>query len=93
MKRSAQEDPNEFEQGLKVGSHSLVLLNDNVNSYDYVIESLVEVCNHNAIQAEQCTLIAHHNGKCEVRTGGFDMLKTMKDELARRGLSSLIYSC
>lgn len=70
--------------------HSLVLYNDDFNLYEFVIDSLVEVCKHNRLQAEQCTLIAHHNGKCEVKVGSFDALEPMKDELLRRGLSATI---
>ncbi|HNS31180.1 MAG TPA: ATP-dependent Clp protease adaptor ClpS [Tenuifilaceae bacterium] len=70
--------------------YTLILHNDDYNHYDYVIDSLVEVCNHNRLQAEQCTLIAHHKGKCDVKTGEFEVLKQMKEELGRRGLSSTI---
>lgn len=66
--------------------HSLMLFNDDINIYDFVIDSLVEVCNHNRLQAEQCTLIAHHKGKCDVKSGTLRELKPMKDELIRRGL-------
>ncbi len=72
--------------------YSLFLFNDDHNLYEYVIDSLVEVCNHNRLQAEQCTLIAHHKGKCDIKTGEFNKLKPMKDELSRRGLSSTIIS-
>jgi ATP-dependent Clp protease adaptor protein ClpS len=72
--------------------YSLILFNDEVNAYDFVIDSLVEVCEHNRIQAEQCTLIAHHNGKCEVKSGDLVDVNAMKDELLRRGLSATIVS-
>ncbi len=73
-------------------NYTLVIYNDDVNPYDYVIESLIEVCDHNPLQAEQCTLIAHHKGKCDVKTGERSQLKPMKDELLRRGLSAVIIS-
>ncbi len=69
---------------------TLLLFNDDFNLYEFVIDSLVEVCKHNRLQAEQCTLIAHHKGKCEVKTGSFDALEPLKDELLRRGLSATI---
>ena len=71
-------------------SHTLILYNDDVNDYQFVIDSLVEVCNHNHLQAEQCTLIAHHMGKCDVKSGDFKVLKPLRDELLRRGLSATI---
>lgn len=70
--------------------YTLILHNDDYNHFDYVIDSLVEVCKHDRLQAEQCTLIAHYNGKCDVKTGELEMLKQMKEELGRRGLSSTI---
>ena len=69
---------------------SLVLLNDEVNMFDYVVRSLVEVCQHTPEQAEQCTLIAHHKGKCNIKSGDKTYLKPLKEELSRRGLSSII---
>ncbi|HUW05310.1 MAG TPA: ATP-dependent Clp protease adaptor ClpS [Williamwhitmania sp.] len=68
----------------------LVLHNDEVNEFSYVVESLVEVCDHGSLQAEQCTLLAHYKGKCEVKYGSIGKLKPMKDELSRRGLMSTI---
>ncbi|MFP4557001.1 MAG: ATP-dependent Clp protease adaptor ClpS [Bacteroidales bacterium] len=73
-------------------NHTLIIYNDDFNLYDYIIDSLVEVCDHNPLQAEQCTLIAHHRGKCDVKTGEFSQLKSMKDELTRRGISAVITS-
>lgn len=70
--------------------YSLILFNDDVNIYDFVIDSLVEVCKHNRLQAEQCTLIAHHKGKCDVKSGSIGELTPMKEELISRGLISTI---
>jgi ATP-dependent Clp protease adaptor protein ClpS len=64
----------------------LILFNDDVNSFEFVIETLVEVCDHDPCQAEQCALIAHCNGKCLVRSGSFNLLKPKYDEMTRRGL-------
>jgi len=65
----------------------LVLYNDNENTFEFVIEALIEVCEHDKYQAETCTLIAHHKGKCPVRSGAFTELKPMFDEMSRRGLT------
>lgn len=68
----------------------LVLYNDEVNTFDWVIESLIKICKHDFVQAEQCSMIVHHNGKCSVKDGGFDDLKPMKEALIERGLSATI---
>ena len=66
--------------------HELTLFNDDINSFDFVIESLVDVCEHDPISAEQCALVAHFNGKCSVREGDMDDLEPMGRELTDRGL-------
>lgn len=71
-------------------SYYLTLHNDNYNAFDYVVKCLVDICEHDALQAEQCTLIAHHKGKCTVKNGNLSTLKELKDELTRRGLSATI---
>lgn len=65
----------------------LILFNDDVNTFDWVIATLMEVCGHDAIQAEQCALIAHYNGKCPVKSGTFDELKPVHDEMTNRELT------
>ena len=71
---------------------SLVLFNDDFNTFEYVIETLMEVCDHNEEQAYQCALITHHKGKCEVKKGLKDDLKNRCSELIKKGLSAEIYS-
>ena len=68
----------------------LVLYNDEVNSFQWVIDSLIAVCKHNEEQAEQCSLIVHNNGKCAVKDGSFEKLKPLKESLSERGLSVTI---
>lgn len=71
-------------------SHFLVLHNDEVNTFDFVIDSLVDVCRHNVEQAEQCAYITHHKGKCDVKKGDYDVLVPMKEKLISKGLSITI---
>ena len=71
----------------KEGFKSLILYNDDFNAFDYVIQCLIEVCGHDEMQAENCTLIAHYKGKCPVKNGSFDELKPKKDEMTRRKLT------
>ncbi|MEI8046380.1 MAG: ATP-dependent Clp protease adaptor ClpS [Bacteroidota bacterium] len=70
--------------------NELILFNDDVNSFDFVIESLVEVCDHEPEQAEQCAVIAHFKGKCGIKIGTFSELKPMNNELNSRGISTIL---
>lgn len=69
----------------------LTLYNDDVNTFEFVIESLVEICKHDLIQAEQCTYIVHYNGKCAVKSGSYSSLHPMRVALCDRGLSAVIH--
>ena len=69
---------------------ALILYNDDVNTFDFVSESLIKVCKHDAIQAEQCTYLVHYTGKCVVKNGTFKVLKPLCEALLERGLSAKI---
>jgi len=69
-------------------NYTLILLNDEVNSFDHVIKSLIEVCGHDPVQAEQCAVIAHFRGNCDVKTGRPSVLTAMKRGLGERKLNS-----
>ncbi|MCW3805958.1 ATP-dependent Clp protease adaptor ClpS [Plebeiibacterium marinum] len=69
---------------------SLVLHNDNVNSFEFVIEALVDVCNHDDIQAEQCAFLTHFTGRCQVKRGTKQELTPIKQQLANKNLSVTI---
>ena len=70
--------------------HEIILYNDDVNTFDFVIDMLVNVCEHTPIQAEQCAIIVHFKGKCGVKTGTFDELKPRCTKLLEAGLSAEI---
>jgi ATP-dependent Clp protease adaptor protein ClpS len=70
--------------------YKIVLWNDDVNTFDDVIEALVEICKHTLEQAEQCTILVHYKGKCTVKTGSLDRLKPMHEKLLSRSLTSEI---
>lgn len=70
----------------------LVVYNDDFNTFDWVIQCFMEVCNHTFEQSEQLSLIVHFKGKATVKTASFDTLKPMKDALVERGLSAVIES-
>ena len=77
--KSTKKPKESKKQGRAYSALYSILHNDDYNHFDYVIDSLVEVCKHDRLQAEQCTLIAHYNGKCDVKTGELEMLKQMKE--------------
>ncbi|UFH52868.1 ATP-dependent Clp protease adaptor ClpS [Spirosoma sp. KNUC1025] len=68
--------------------HNLVVFNDDVNTFDHVIDTLIDVCHHTPEQAEQCTLLIHYKGKCAVKNGSWDELVPMRNEICRRGISA-----
>lgn len=71
-------------------NNEIIIYNDDVNTFDHVIETLIRVCNHTAEQAEQCSIIIHYKGKCTVKTGVLDELKPQCSSLLEAGLSAEI---
>jgi ATP-dependent Clp protease adaptor protein ClpS len=70
--------------------YSLILYNDEINTFDHVIKSLVEVCGHDSVQAEQCALIVHLKGSCEIKMGIKEILQAMSRSLNAKGLNSQV---
>jgi len=87
-------DSNELllEEEIHVGNQTaqLIVFNDDYNTFDWVIQCFIEVCNHSYEQAEQLSLIVHFKGKASVKNGSKHELKKMKDQLIDRGLSAVI---
>ncbi|EDP94582.1 ATP-dependent Clp protease adaptor ClpS [Kordia algicida OT-1] len=71
-------------------NNEIVLYNDDVNTFDHVIETLIYACDHTAEQAEQCSIIVHYKGKCTVKTGKYEELKPRCSKLLEAGLSAEI---
>jgi ATP-dependent Clp protease adaptor protein ClpS len=71
-------------------SFNLIVWNDNVNTFEWVIETLVDVCGHSQEQAEQCAFIIHFQGKYAVKQGDYETLKPMREEITNRGISATI---
>jgi ATP-dependent Clp protease adaptor protein ClpS len=88
IKEKKKEEVDILEQ--EVNQHEIVLFNDDVHTFEYVINSLIDVCNHTLEQAEQCTYLVHFKGKCAVKTGEFDELKPKCSKLLDLGLSAEI---
>ena len=74
----------------KVKKYSIILFNDDVNTFEFVIETLITVCGHEPLQAEQCAFLVHHKGKCEVKTGEYSKLLPMAEALLDKGLTAEI---
>jgi ATP-dependent Clp protease adaptor protein ClpS len=70
--------------------NNIVLFNDDVNTFEWVINCLVSYCGHDKIQAEQCAMLVHYTGKCEVKKGSFKTLKPICDTLLEKGLTAEI---
>jgi ATP-dependent Clp protease adaptor protein ClpS len=68
----------------------LIVWNDEVNTFEWVIESLIEICQHSYEQAEQCAYIIHFKGKYAVKHGSYDDLKPMCDAITERGIGATI---
>ena len=85
-----QEHDVAFEEMLGLNSSEIIVYNDDVNTFDHVIETLVQVCEHHPHQAEQCAMIIHYNGKCAVKTGSLDELKPKCSKLLSAGLNAEI---
>lgn len=68
----------------------LVVYNDDFNTFDHVIATLIRVCKHSPEQAEQCTWLIHYKGKCTVKTGSWDELKPKRDAICEAGIDAKI---
>ncbi|MEI6747608.1 MAG: ATP-dependent Clp protease adaptor ClpS [Bacteroidota bacterium] len=74
------------EKTLDSYSKKLILFNDDEHTFDFVIESLIEVCGHDPVTAEQCTMIVHYKGRCDVKSGSHDYLIPFRNGLDSLGL-------
>lgn len=72
-------------------THELIVFNDDVNTFDHVISTLIDVCEHSPEQAEQCTWIIHYKGKCSVKLGEVSKLKPMRQRICEKGISAEVF--
>ena len=71
--------------------HEIILYNDDINTFDHVIDILIKVCDHSATQAEQCALIVHYKGKCSVKSGTlFDLKPRVKKMIEAKLTAEII---
>lgn len=71
-----------------IKQNEIVLFNDDVNTFDHVIDTLIYACDHTPEQAEQCSILVHYKGKCTVKTGSYEDLKPRCSKLLQAGLSA-----
>jgi ATP-dependent Clp protease adaptor protein ClpS len=92
MSYSYQEEVliDELEAVETIDEMDLVVFNDDINTFDHVINTLIRVCKHTPEQAEQCTLLIHHKGKCSVKNGTFDFLRPMRQAICEAGIDARI---
>ena len=74
----------------KTNLYEIILHNDDINTFDFVIDALISVCEHTILQAEQCTILVHYKGKASVKTGAYKTLKPRCSKLLEMGLSAEI---
>lgn len=89
-KDSPQIKPSEVEEvsTLAEREHEIILYNDDVNTFEHVINCLVQICDHTLLQAEQCAFLVHYTGKCAVKTGSLEELMPRCSALLEEGLSA-----
>ncbi len=79
-----------LEKTVEQNNNEIVLYNDDVNTFDHVIETLIYTCEHTPVQAEQCAMLVHYKGKCTVKTGVYEELVPRCSKLLQAGLSAEI---
>ena len=90
VKEKYKEIPDLDQTTSKVDEHQLLLINDDVHTFDYVIDALIDICNHTPQQAAQCTMIVHYKGSCDVKKGTFEELRPLRKALIEKELKATI---
>ena len=73
-----------------IHNYNLIVWNDNKNTFEWVIETLIDICSHTHEQAEQCAYIIHFQGKYAVKQGNYETLKPMREAITERGINATI---
>jgi ATP-dependent Clp protease adaptor protein ClpS len=89
-KERIKERPESEQSTSTANDRQLILLNDDVHTFEYVIDALIEICNHTPQQATQCTMLIHYKGSCDVKIGTFDELRPLRKALAEKDLRAKI---
>lgn len=86
-KRNLEDNQNLEKKHQDGYDYSLILHNDDIHDFMYVIDALIDVCGHDIVQAEQCTYLVHYRGECEIKIGKHDKIKALYNKLVRKGLT------
>ncbi len=89
-RENTKKKSNQDENASSQNERFLILHNDDHHSFDYVIDALIKICEHEEEQAIQCTLLTHYRGKCDVKKGSFNYLRPMKKALTAKDLKATI---
>ena len=87
---TTQEDTITQEKLIAEKQYALILFNDDINTFEHVIECLVKICNHQLLQAEQCAYLVHYTGKCVIKNGSYEKLEPLCSALLDSGLIAKI---
>lgn len=79
--------PSDNNEEILSNINEIILFNDDFNTFDFVIDTLIDVCEHEPEQAEQCAMIVHYKGKCSVKSGNLYDLKPIFTEMSNRNLT------
>jgi len=90
MKSNTETKQNQQTKKNVSASYSLILYNDDINTFDHVINCLIRICKHDVLQAEQCAWLVHNRGKCNVKSGRLSDLRKMYNAMIQSGLSAEI---
>jgi Uncharacterized conserved protein len=91
VSKATPKSDNKEEMGMEsLTEKFLVLHNDDYHTFEYVIDALINICDHDMVQAEQCTLLVHYKGKCDVKKGSYEYLKPMRNALVLKELTATI---
>jgi len=90
IKRQTEIEQNEESTIESKDQYVLILCNDNYNTFEYAMDTLVSTCKHSKEQAEQCAMITHYKGQCDIKLGKIDMLEDIKKTLIEKGLTAIV---
>lgn len=90
VKEKTKINPSSQDEEKSTNLKNLVIFNDDINTFNHVIDALVDICNHEPEQAEQCAIITHYKGKCSVKSGTYETLKPKCEALLQRDISAEI---
>ena len=90
IKRQTETEHDEESTIASKDQYVLILCNDNYNTFQYVMDTLISICKHSKEQAEQCAMITHYKGQCDIKLGKIELLEDIKKNLIEKGLTAIV---